>query len=129
MAELKLQSVKASTLVEVIVAMVVIMVVFVLATGIYTGIVRSSPSFRQQQIRAKTENVIAQSIAEQNWEDEVLQSDSLELQKTVLPYENAEDLMLITVKAVERGTEIGLSRRVVKRDLSEVKNEGAGDGN
>jgi len=129
MAKLKLKRVKASTLVEVIVAMVVIMVVFVLATGIYTGIVRSSPSFRQQQIHAKTLNVIAQSLADQNWEDEVMQSDSLELQKTVVPYENAEDLLLITVKAVERGTEIGVSRRVVKRGLSEVGNKGGGDGN
>jgi MFS superfamily sulfate permease-like transporter len=129
MAKLKLQSVKASTLVEVIVAMVVIMVVFVLATGIYTGIVRSSPSFRQQQIRAKTENVIAQSITDGNWEDEVLQSDSLEMQKTVLPYENAEDLMLITVKALERGKEIGVSRRIVKRAVSGDQNGGRSNGN
>ena len=115
MAQLKLQTVRGSTLVEVIVAMVVIMVVFVLATGIYTGIVRTSPSFRQQQIRVKTENVIAQSAAEGNFEDEVLVTDSLELHKTVVAYEQDTSLLLVTVKAVERGKEIGLSRRIVKK--------------
>lgn len=106
---------EASTLVEVIVAMVVIMVVFVLALGIYTGVVRSSPSFRQQEFRVKTENVLEQSIMERNWEDEVLQSDSVELQKTVEAYEQDTSLLLIKVKAVERGKEIGFSRRIVKK--------------
>lgn len=107
--------IKASTLVEVIVAMVVIMVVFVLALGIYTGVLRSSPSFRQQEMRVKTENVLEQSVMERNWEDEVLVSDSIELQKTVAPYEQDTSLLLITVKAVERGKEIGLSRKIVKK--------------
>ncbi len=124
MAKLNPHQLKASTLLEVIVAMVIIMIVFALAMGIYTGIVRSSPAFRQQQIRAKTENVIWQSIADGNWQDELLQSDSLNLQKTVTPYEEMPDLWLITVKAIEDGKEVGVSRRVVKQTANAEQNGG-----
>lgn len=115
MAKLTSHKVKASTLLEVIVAMVVIMVVFVIATGIYTNIIKSSPSIKQQQGRALASGLIEQSKLEHDWTEKSLLVDSIALQKEVVPYQDYSDLLLITVTAKERGREIGRVKQIVKR--------------
>jgi len=115
MAKLTSGKVKASTLLEVIVAMVVIMVVFVIATGIYTNIIKSSPSIKQQQGRALALGVIEQSKLEHDWIGKTLLVDSISLQKDVVPYQAYSDLLLITVTAKERGREISAVKQIVKR--------------
>jgi len=114
MAGIKIHQLKASTLLEVIIAMVIIMIVFVLATGIYTNVVRSSPSVRSQQVRLMSENMILKSIEEQNWDNEWVEMDSLIFEKTVNAYENGPDLFVIEVKASEQGRIVNTSRKVVK---------------
>ncbi|TKC60298.1 hypothetical protein FBD94_15445 [Pedobacter hiemivivus] len=113
MAKLK-GKIKASTLLEVIVAMVVILIVFVLATGIYANVMRSSPSVKQQRVKAILSGWIAESIAAGNWKDEVIAIDSMAFQKTVTPYQTYPDLRLVKVVAIEQGKEIGVLKRVVK---------------
>lgn len=105
---------KASTLLEVIVAMVVILIVFVLATGIYANVMRVSPSVKQQHIKALVTGLMEKSIIEGNWKDEVVEVDSLFLQKTVVPYQAYTDLLLMEVLVVEQGKEIGKVKRIVK---------------
>jgi len=113
MAKLK-GKLKASTLLEVIVAMVVILIVFVLATGIYANVVRSSPSVKQQRVKAMISGVIDHSIATGDWKDEVIMVDSISLQKTAVPYQTYPDLLLLQVLAVEGGKEIGKMKRIVQ---------------
>ncbi|TKC09084.1 PulJ/GspJ family protein [Pedobacter frigoris] len=121
MAQLKRSQVKAATLLEVIVAMVIIMIVFVIATAIYTNVIGSSPSLKQQQGRAVAAAVIKQSIAEQNWKDETVMLDSIVLQKSVVQYKTYDDLVMVTVVASEHGKEIGRSRQVVKKIEDEAE--------
>lgn len=114
--DLKPATVKASTLLEVIVAMVIIMVVFLIATAIYTNVVSSSPSVKQQQGRAMAAGLIRQSMMEKDWADKTVELDSVVLQKVVEPYKEYADLLLITVVATERGKEIGRSSQVVRKE-------------
>lgn len=115
MAKLISNKVNASTLLEVIVAMVIIMVVFVIATGIYTNVIKSSPSIKQQQARALAAGIIQQSKIDHDWTESQVQVDSITLQKEVLPYEGYVDLILIKVTAKEQGKEIGVVKQIVKR--------------
>lgn len=120
MAKLK-GKVRASTLLEVIVAMVVIMIVFVLSTAIYTNVMRASPSLRQQRIKSIAAGLIQQSIAERNWNDDVVTIDSMSFQKTLIPYQGYGDLKLLQVVAVAQGKEVWTARRVVKMEGDDVK--------
>lgn len=113
--------VSASTLLEVIVAMVVILIVFVLSTGIYTNVMRSSPSLRQQRIKSLAAGLIQQSIAECNWNDDVVAIDSLHFQKTLSPYQGYTDLKLLQVVVVEQGKEVWTARSVVKMREDDAK--------
>ena len=113
--------IKASTLLEVIVAMVVILIVFVLATGIYANVMRSSPSVKQQRVKAIISGLIAESIAAGNWKDEVIAIDSMAFQKTVTPYQAYPDLRLVQVVAIEQGKEISVVKRVVKMREDETE--------
>nr|WP_068893381.1 prepilin-type N-terminal cleavage/methylation domain-containing protein [Pedobacter panaciterrae] len=121
MAKLIANKVKASTLLEVIVAMVIIMIVFVIATGIYTNVIKSSPSIKQQQARALASGIIQQSTLDRDWTESSVQVDSITLQKEVLPYEGYADLILIRVTAKEQGKEIGIAKQIVKRVEDEPK--------
>lgn len=123
MAQLN-RKLKASTLLEVIVAMVVILIVFVLATGIYANVMRSSPSIKQQRVKALMAEMIAKSMAEENWKDEEVVADSISFQKTVLPYQNYADLFLLQVLAVENGKEIGKVQRIVKAEENKPQEGG-----
>lgn len=116
MAELKRTQLKAATLLEVIVAMVIIMVVFVIATAIYTNVIRSSPTMKQQRARALATALIRKSLEDGNWEDETELTDSIALQKTVSEYPGHPDLRVITVRAAERGRAIGMVRQIVKKE-------------
>lgn len=113
MAKLKVK-VKASTLLEVIVAMVVILIVFVLATGIYANVMRSSPSVKQQRVKAIISGLMGESITKGNWKDEVINIDSIAFQKTVTPYQTYSDLVLMQVIAIEQGKEIEMVKRIIK---------------
>lgn len=115
MAKLISNKVNASTLLEVIVAMVVIMIVFIIATGIYTNVIKSSPSVKQQQARALAIGVIQQSKLDHDWTESIAQVDSITLQKEVAPYGEYADLILIKVTAKEHGKEIGVVKQIVKR--------------
>jgi type II secretory pathway pseudopilin PulG len=108
--------IKASTLLEVIVAMVVILIVFVLATGIYANVMRSSPSAKQQKVKALMSGIIEKSITESNWNDEEIMIDSIYLIKKVLPYRDYADLKLLQVNAIEQGKEVGNVKRIVKME-------------
>lgn len=119
MAQLKPNQVKASTLLEVIIAMVIILIVFVIATGIYTNVIRSSPSVKAQQARALAMSMIRESIAERDWTDESTEKDSVRLSKTVIPYEGYTDLLLITVTATEHGKTVGQSKQIIKKPEDE----------
>jgi len=119
--KLKPGTLKASTLLEVIVAMVIIMIVFVLASGIFAKVIGSSPSVKQQQVRALCSGIIQESLAQRNWTDEAIEIDSVVFQKTVLPYGNDPDLLQISVSAIEYGKEIGKSRQVVRKGRENAK--------
>ncbi|SDN35028.1 hypothetical protein SAMN05421820_107152 [Pedobacter steynii] len=112
---------KASTLLEVIVAMVIIMIVFVLATGIFTKVIGSSASVKQQQVRSLSSGIIQESLTQHNWTDETVKIDSIVFQKTVLPYGTDPDLLQISVSAIEHGKEIGKSRRIVRKGRDDAK--------
>lgn len=105
---------------EVIIAMVIILIVFVIATGIYTNVIRSSPSVKQQQGRALTLSLIEESKQRGDWADQVLTVDSITLKKAVVPYQDYPDLWLIQVTATEQGKEIGMSRQIIKRTADET---------
>lgn len=115
MAKLKKGRVKASTLLEVIIAMVIILVVFSLSMGIYTHVISSTPSVKQQQVKIAAGSFIQQSINAHNWSDEQLTQDSIEMVKTVLPYEKYTDLLQITVTVYEQEKPIHQSRRIVRK--------------
>lgn len=119
MAALKTSQVKAATLLEVIVAMVIILVVFVIATAIYTNVIRSSPTVKQQQGRALAEQMIAAEVLAKNWEERTEMLDSIVLQKLVSPYPADPDLLVMTVVATERGREIARTRRVIRKEADE----------
>ena len=115
MVKLKLTSLKASTLLEVIVAMVIILIIFALATGIFTKVISTSPSVKQQQIRSLSTSIIEQSLYEHNWADESVEIDSLVFQKTVGPYGNDSNLLEIVVTTYECGKELSRSKQVVRK--------------
>jgi type II secretory pathway pseudopilin PulG len=108
--------IKASTLLEVIVAMVVILIVFVLATGIYANVMGSSPSVKQQQVKALMSGLIVKSITDSNWNDEEIMIDSISLIKKVLPYQDYADLKLLEVNAYKQNKEVGNIKRIVKME-------------
>lgn len=116
MAKLK-GKLKASTLLEVIVAMVVILIVFVLATGIYANVLRSSPSVKQQRVKALMTGLIEKSMDEGSWKDQQVVVDSITLVKTVSPYQDYTDLLLLQVMAIEKGKVVGNVKRVVKMEV------------
>lgn len=121
MAKINLTKLKASTLLEVIVAMVIILIVFVLATGIFTRVISSSPSLKQQQVASFSSGIIQESLYKRNWTDERIEIDSMVFQKTVEPYMDDPDLVQISVIAFEQGREIGKFRQVVRKENDEVK--------
>ena len=119
MAKLSMLKLKASTLLEVIVAMVVIMIVFVLATGIFSNVIRSSPSLKAQRITAVSTRILEECITSRNWHDEVIQVDSMAFQKTVQPYLGQKDLILLSLTVIEGGTTIEKREVVIKGTLNE----------
>lgn len=121
MVKLKLNSVKASTLLEVIVAMVIILIVFAVAINIFTKVVSTSPSVKQQQIRCLSAAIIEQSLYEHNWTDESVEIDSIVFQKTVVPYRNDSQVLEIVVIASERGKELGRSRQIIRKGRVDVQ--------
>lgn len=119
MAKLSIQKLKASTLLEVIVAMVIIMIVFVLSTGIFSNIIRSSPSLKAQRINAISTGIIENSVTNKNWQDEVIHVDSMAFQKTVKRYLDQQDLILLSLSITESGKEIEKREVVIKGKLNE----------
>ena len=119
MAILKKGMVPASTLLEVITAMVIIMVVFVLAVGIYNNVLTSGLSIRKIQARALSEKMIAESVNEENWNDERLITGDLLLEKTVMPYLEYNDLVIITVTAFINNKKLSQVRQIVKKTRHE----------
>lgn len=115
MAELKPHQVKASTLLEVIVAMVIILVIFTLAMGIYNNVLSATSYVKHQQANALMEQLVRQSITQQNWKDEETTLDSISLKKTVNPYEQYTDLVIITVTAYQQDKQIGEYARIAKK--------------
>lgn len=115
MAKLKNHQVKASTLLEVIVAMVIILIVFVFATQIYTNVIRSSPSLKYQHARAAAESVMESSMQEDKWEDEVVQIDSMELDKKVETYKGYQDLYVLKIRVHRNGEELGVFNTILKK--------------
>ncbi|WP_158800288.1 hypothetical protein [Pedobacter sp. L105] len=117
MAQLKISTVKASTLLEVIIAMVIILVVFSLAIGIYNNVLGSSTAAKTIRVNAMTDHLIRQSINENNWNDLDTLQDSINLKKTVVPYEKDTSLLQITITAFQQDKQIGQSRRIIKKML------------
>jgi Tfp pilus assembly protein PilV len=115
MAQLKKGMVKASTLLEVIIAMVIILVIFTLAIGVYNNVLGASPSIKKQQAKAMSDECIARSINEENWNDEQITRDDIILEKKVLPYQSYNDLVVITVTAFQQDKELSRSRQIVKK--------------
>jgi hypothetical protein len=109
----------ASTLLEVIIAMVVILIVFTLAIGIYNNVLRSTTSVKKIQVSAEATYQVKKSIIDSNWIDQDIERDSLVLKKTVIPYQNYKDLVIVTVVALEHGKQIEKSRRIVKKTSHE----------
>ncbi|RQO69384.1 hypothetical protein DBR43_14960 [Pedobacter sp. KBW06] len=112
---------KASTLLEVIIAMLIILIVFVLATGIFTKVIVSSPSVKQQQVRSLSSGIIQESLYQRNWTDETIEIDRIVFRKTVLPYIDDPELLQISVSATEDGKEIGKSRQIVRKGREDAK--------
>lgn len=121
MAQVNTLKLKASTLLEVIVAMVIILIVFVLATGIFSNVIRSSPSLKAQKINAVISGVLEKSMQNGDWQDEVIQVDSMQFQKTVTSYQGRHDLLLISLSVIEDGKEIQKREMVIKGTLDEVR--------
>lgn len=119
MAELSSRKLKASTLLEVIVAMVIIMIVFVLATGIFSNVIRSSPSLKAQRIHSISDEIIQNCMISRNWQDEVIQVDSMVFQKKAKPYMGQSDLILLDLRVIEAGITIQKREVVIKGRLNE----------
>lgn len=115
MAKLKLQKLKASTLLEVIVAMVIILIVFVMAAQIYANVVQSSPSAEQQYLRATAENYFQNSPEEKN-QDITFLSDSTKVEVKTEPYAGYSDVFLRTVTFSRNGKNIDTYHRIMQKD-------------
>ncbi|WP_316833728.1 type II secretion system protein [Pedobacter nutrimenti] len=119
MAKLKLQKLKASTLLEVIVAMVIILIVFVMAAQIYANVVQSSPSAEQQYLRATAENYFQNSLEEKEQDSAVL-PDSTKIEKKTEAYAGYTDVFLCTVTFSRNGKNIGTYHRIIQKDKEEA---------
>nr|WP_199082236.1 type II secretion system protein [Pedobacter sp. ASV19] len=115
MAKLKLQKLKASTLLEVIVAMVIILIVFVMAAQIYANVVQSSPSAEQQYLRATAENYF-QTSPEEKDQDSTILPDSTTVEERTEPYAGYSDVFLRTVTFSRNGKNIGIYHRIIQKD-------------
>jgi len=119
MAAINKGMLKASTLLEVVIAMVIILIVFTLAIGIYHNVLSGSPSLKIQQAQAMARKMIFTSINEANWNDEEITDADILLVKTVEPYGESNDLVIITVTASQPGKTLAKSRQIVKRNSNE----------
>ena len=114
MAGIGSRKLRASTLVEVLIAMVIIMAVFVTGIAIYTNVTQSGFSTSRLKAQQEMQKIINESISLKDWEAQELDADSILYKKTVSSYAGYPDLLLIEVKAVQNGRELGELRQIVK---------------
>ncbi|PRY48078.1 hypothetical protein B0I27_11612 [Arcticibacter pallidicorallinus] len=116
MAKIATAKVSGSTLIEVVIATVIILVVFTLAIGIFTKVTQSGYSVSRTLAHQQMESIIDQSIRNQDYEDEVLEADSINYEKIVVLYSGYDDLLLLQVEASQGTTKIGKLRKIVRRE-------------
>ncbi|PCJ87266.1 MAG: hypothetical protein COA57_04870 [Flavobacteriales bacterium] len=102
MALLK-QKIKATTLVETLIAMVIVMITFGLGLMIYVNVMNSG----NQQLKLNAQLLMNQMAAEtktdNNFLDEEMETETLKIIKTVLPYEGSKRLNILMFEAFNKG--------------------------
>ncbi|WP_407427535.1 hypothetical protein [Arcticibacter sp.] len=116
MAKITTAKVSGSTLIEVVIATVIILAVFTVAIGIFTKVTQSGYSVSRTSARQQMEAIIDQSIRDQDYEDEILEADSIDYEKSVVPYSGYDDLLLLKVEARQGATTIGKIQKIVRRE-------------
>jgi len=114
MAKIISTKVSGSTLIEVVIATVIILAVFTLAMGIFIKVTQSGYSVSRTSARQQMQYIVDQSIRDRDYEDEILEADSIAYEKTVVPYSGYDDLLLIQVEARQGATTIGKLRKIVR---------------
>jgi hypothetical protein len=89
------QRLKASSLLEIMVALVVIFTVFAIATGLYTNVMRSSFGVQQTMAKSEVERLAQLAKAKQLFLDEHLTYPSFSVEKTVKPWGNGNEALVL----------------------------------
>lgn len=116
MAKIISTKVSGSTLIEVVIATVIILAVFTFAMGIFTKVTQSGYSVSRTSARQQMQCIVDQSIRDRDYEDEILEADSIAYEKTVVPYLGYDDLLLVQVEARQGVTTIGKLWKIVRRE-------------
>jgi len=116
MVKIATAKVSGSTLIEVVIATVIILAVFTVAIGIFTKVTQSGYSVSRTSARQQMETIIDQSIRDLDYVDEILEADSIDYEKSVVPYSGYDDLLLFQVEARQGATTIGKLQKVVRRE-------------
>lgn len=116
MARIITAKISGSTLIEVVIATVIILAVFTIAMGIFTKVTQSGYSVSRTSAHQQMQYIVEHAIRDRNYEDERLQTDSIDYDKTVVPYTGYEDLLVIQVEARQGMTTIGKIRRITRKE-------------
>lgn len=103
-------------MIEVVIATVIILAVFTVAIGISTKVTQSGYSVSRTSARQQMESIIDQSVRERDYEDGILEADSIDYEKSVVPYSGYDDLLLLKVEARQGATTIGKLQKIVRRE-------------
>ncbi len=114
-----LKRVAASTLLEVIISMVIIMAVFTVAIGIYTKVTQSAFSFSRAGAQQQMKKILQESIENKDFEDAVVQVDSIEYTKTVTAYAGYSDLLYVKIEASQNGQRLAELKQIIKKQEDE----------
>ncbi|NQY11241.1 MAG: hypothetical protein HRT71_17220 [Flavobacteriales bacterium] len=94
--------IKAGTLIETLIALVVVMVVFSISIMIYQNVTGGCSSARQLTADLILSDEMINTIKGGSFIDEDIQVKDLTIVKSVEKYDRIEDLLMITLKCIDK---------------------------
>jgi hypothetical protein len=97
---------KSSTLIESLTAMVIVLLSFGIGTTIFSNVTSSSPLNEKTRAEILLKEVAAQTIHEKKFLDSETESAGIKIVKKVSPYNGANGLSILSIKALNRSNKV-----------------------
>lgn len=107
---------KASTLIETIIAMTILIIVITVSFSSLGILIQSSQEVKNQKARHSVELIARQSIEQELFVDEIIDSLDFMVEKKLSPFQNYQGLYLFEITAFDQ-----LKTFAIHREIIEIK--------